>query len=250
VTANEFIGLNLTIVSIINMQTSFDSLSINQLTVNYTTLNGPLTCTGNGSIASSCIDFPFLSVENVFGDPITKNVDLVEGSGISIGSNPGAHTITIGMNPLSNTTTTCSTTLPNTCLPLISVEGVTGSLVTKDIDLIAGAGILITATPSAHTIEFNVIPDVLSTSTQCTSMLNDSCVPTRIKTINSIHPDGALNFNISGSASVVVTPGANGITLTSPPDTLSGSTTCSSALPASCVDISGETCLGGPVNAN
>jgi hypothetical protein len=228
VTANEFIGLNMTIMSIINMQTSYETLYINQLTVNGTNLVGPLTCSGNGSISSSCIDFPFLSVEGVSANPSTKNVDFVPGSGMQIVGNPLSNSVTFSVAPLNNSYTTCSTLLPNSCLPLVSINGVTGDPALKDLTLVAGANIAITPSIGTNSITIGMTPT-------CSSVLNDTCIPPRIKTINGISPDGALDFDVLGSSSVVVTPAPNGVTLSSPPDVLGSSTVCSSVLNDSCI---------------
>jgi hypothetical protein len=197
-----------------------------------------MACPG-GDLDKTCV--PLASVNGVTGDPTMRDLDLVSLDGsLGITPLPLSNQINLQLSPLSNATS-CATPLANDCLPLVAINGVSGAPVTKELQLLAGSGVSILSSPGSNSITLSTLP-LSNTTTVCSTPLSDSCLPPRIRTINGIAPDALLDFDVIGSSSVVVSPTTNGITLSSPPDVLSGLTVCSSSIPDSCVNISSKTC--------
>lgn len=69
----------------------------------------------------------------------------------------------------------------------------------------------------------------------CTTPVGDSCVPTRVRTINGVLPTVLLDFTVTAGTGISVIPGANQIIVSN-----TGVTSVALALPASLFSISGS----------
>lgn len=179
-------------------------------------LQGPLTCSGSGEIANECLP-NIVTIQNNLTCAVPNVIDQmcfeIDGK-------------------------TCTSPLDQSCIPT-TLTGVTITNAIIDGTLTCDVGTTISPGCIDISMESCSMPInancVDISGETCMSPVDDSCLPPRVSTINNIVPNAALNFNITGSSSVVVTSGINGITLTSPPDILSGATVCSTPLNASCI---------------
>jgi hypothetical protein len=202
------------------------------------------TCAG-GPIAAACIPVNLtlntLYVDHLFTSNMTtinignQNVDMfMSNNTIQKGPftcNGGGY---VDPNCVDISGETCTSPIGDSCMPvrIKSINGILPNAGTLNFGLIAGPGITVTS----GTNQITVGADISNSS--CTAPIGESCLPSKVSSINGIFSDSAThNFGILGSSSVTVVGGANQITLFA---NVSGAT---------CVTPMAESCLPSKVTS-
>lgn len=130
---------------------------------------------------------------------------------------------------------------------IISIDGV--SVPEYQIVAVDPQRVIIQTTPTGITID-------TAFTTTCNTSLADTCIPTRVKTINGLLPDTNLNFVVDSvpGSNIIISPLLSGIdvattqavvftTMAVTQTTILGqNTSCMKPLLPSCYDISGQGC--------
>ena len=129
-----------------------------------------------------------------------------------------------------------------------SIDGI--SVPAYEITAVDPNKIIIVTNPTGFTIDTYLTPADIT----CNGTFGDSCLPPRIKTINSMPPNGALDFIVEAGSNILISPLLNGLDVAtteavsftmlavSQTTMLGSNTSCVRPLLPSCYDISGQTC--------
>lgn len=197
------------------------------------------TCAGGSTISPSCIPanltFDTLYVHHLFTDNMTtisianQNVDMfMANNTVQKGPFTCSGGGFVDPNCIDISGETCTSPISDSCMPvrIKSINGILPNAGTLNFGLIAGPGISLTSGTNQITLGSDI-----SNST-CTAPISETCLPSKISSINGIFSNSAThNFSILSSSSVTVVGGTNSITLFS---NVSGAT-CSTPIGESCL---------------
>ena len=133
-------------------------LEVDHLVVNQTTLNGELTCEGDGSIEPDCVDISNKAcpggdldascIPDIPSSTVTCDVPLADAC---VDISMKSCTSPVNANCVDISGETCMQPIQNTCLP--TIDGVMYSAgPAPNIDLLEGPGVTITPNPGANSI--------------------------------------------------------------------------------------------------